>query len=98
MLFVGFYVIYLGQGGEDQKALQFIYSHKDSPGTLLQAIVNTLSKTRFQENSTRVHFNEFYSVLERELKLEQGKLLLALGSPSQLESHSGERVAILGQL
>ena len=71
---------------ENQKALQFINKHKGSPGTLLQAIVNTLSKNLFQEKSTRVHFNEFYSVLERELELEHGKLLLALGSPAQLEA------------
>ena len=42
---------------EDQKALQFINNYKDTPGTLLQATVNTLNKNRFQENSTRVEFS-----------------------------------------
>ena len=70
---------------EAQKAHQFIDNHKDSPGTLLQGIVNTLLKNRFQEHSTRVHFRDFYSVLDEELELEHGRLLLALGSPTELE-------------
>ena len=40
----------------------------------------------FEENSTLVHFRKFYSVLERELDLEHGRLLLALGSPAELEA------------
>ena len=71
---------------EHQKARQFINNHKDSPGTLLQATVNTLYKNGFEENSTRVFFREFYFVLEKELELEHGRLLLALGSPAQLEA------------
>ena len=70
---------------EAQKAHQFINSHRDRPGTLLQGIVNTLLKNRFQEHFTRVHFRDFYSVLDRELELQHGRLLLALGSPAELE-------------
>ena len=71
---------------EAQKAHQFIDNHKESPGTLLQGIVNTLQKNRFQEHFTRVYFRDFYSVLDRELDLQHGRLLLALGSPTELET------------
>ena len=71
---------------EAQKGHQFINNHRDRPGTLLQGVVNTQNRNIFQENSTRVYFRKFYSVLERELDLEHGKLLLALGSPTELEA------------
>ena len=71
---------------EGHKAVKFIKKHRHRPATLLQATVNTLNKNRFQENSTRVHFREFYSILERELDLEHGRILLALGSPVELRS------------
>ena len=71
---------------EAQKGNQFINNHRDRPGTLLQGVVNTQKRNIFQENSTRVYFRKFYSVLERELDLEHGRLLLALGSPAELEA------------
>ena len=71
---------------EGHKAVTFIKRHRHRPATLLQATVNTLSKNRFEENSTRVHFGEFYQILERELELEHGRILLALGSPAELKA------------
>ena len=46
--------------------------------------MNTLKENSFQQSSTRDHFKDFYSLLETELELGHGKILMALGSPQQL--------------
>ena len=69
---------------EGQKALNLIKQHKHRPATLLQATVNSLHRGRFKESSTRDNFKDFYSLLENELSMEHGKILMALGSPKEL--------------
>ena len=69
---------------ESHKALNFIKKQRDRPATLLQATVNTLKENSFQHSSTRDHFKDFYSLLETEVELEHGKILMALGSLEQL--------------
>lgn len=55
-------------------------------GTLLLATINTLQGNTVIEDVVWAGFRSFFKVLEKELDLEYGKILLALGSPSELQA------------
>ena len=67
---------------------QFLHSllSTQSPRTIIQATVNTIQSEGIAEDMNRKKFNEFFLALDKIFHFQLGKILLAISSPSQLQT------------
>ena len=68
---------------ESQAAVQFVEQllNSDNPATLLLATINTIQGESVKDPVVWRGFWDFYQVLEKELVLQYGRILLAIASP-----------------
>ena len=73
---------------ERDRALAFLEKliFSNSPATLLLATVNTIQLAPTKDNVVWKAFRDFYKVLEKELDLKYGRILMALASPEELRA------------
>ena len=73
---------------ERDRALAFLEKliFNNSPATLLLATVNTIQLAQTKDNVVWKAFRDFYKVLEKELDLKYGRILMALASPEELRA------------
>ena len=73
---------------ERDRALAFLEKliFNNSPATLLLATVNTIQLAPTKDNVVWKAFRDFYKVLEKELDLKYGRILMALASPEELRA------------
>ena len=57
-----------------------------SPRTIIQATVNIIQNSKFEDQANKKSIGQFYSALNKILHLKYGKILLAMSSPLELES------------
>ena len=87
----GFMLFYsLVYCSESVQLYQFLHSllSNQSPRTIIQATVNTIEadSDAIKESSNRKRLAQFYIALDQIFLFKYGKILLALSSPSELES------------
>ena len=58
---------------------------KESPRTIVQAVVNTIQSETIHEVDDRKRINEFYSAMDKHFDFQYGRILLALSTKPQLE-------------
>ena len=73
---------------ESQEAINFVEKlmNTDNPATLLLATINTIQGDRTRDPAVWQGFRDFYLVLERQLGLQYGKILLAIASLAELRA------------